>query len=110
MLRRDDGLARLQRQPVHLSREQEGSVDRRFIWHFDYYLTADNSIREHFILTSDSIPFPAWTGGDVSGRVAGRFDLQYYLKEGRRVVSKYQSLTGGQGRFLEFDLGIVRIR
>ena len=76
----------------------------RFLWHFFYYLLSGNIIREHFTLESEKIPFPAWTGGTLSGRVFGKFDVLYYLKEGRTIVSSYQSITGGGGRTLAFDV------
>lgn len=86
----------------------KGQWTVRFIWHFDYYLTPGNTIREHFTLKSGKIPFPAWTGGNVAGRVAGTFDLQRFIKEGK-PPSTDTSLTGGMGRFLEFDLTIERV-
>jgi len=85
-----------------------------FRWNFDCYESQPNkirdTIREHFSMTSDPIPFPAasaWTGGDISGHVAGKFDLQYLLNEGHTLVN--QSLTGGQGRYFEFDLVIEKL-
>jgi hypothetical protein len=80
----------------------------RFTWHFDYYVAPN--VREHFSLMSDKIPFPAWTGGNLSGPVKGTFDLKYYLKEGRTIISSYESLTGGQGRQFEFTLTIEKVQ
>jgi hypothetical protein len=82
----------------------------RFLWNFDCYeaqLNKRETIREHFSVTSDPIPFPVWTGGDISARVAGKFELQYLLNEGRTLVN--QSLTGGQGRYFDFDLVIEKL-
>jgi hypothetical protein len=87
-----------------------GQPTVRFTWHFDYHLTAGNDIREHFTLHSGKIPFAAWTGGDVSGRVVGSFQLEYYLKEGKRIVSSYTPLPGGTDLPFEFDLTITRER
>lgn len=81
-----------------------------FTWHFDYYVTPGNTIREHFTLKSGSIPFPVWTGGNLSGPVNGTYDLAYYLKEGRKIISSYESLTGGQGRQFEFVLTIEKVQ
>ena len=89
--------------------KRKGQSTIRFTWHFEYYTTHNNVTREHFTMDSERIPFPAWNEGDISGRVAGTFDLKYYLKEGNTIVSKYESLTGGQGRHFEFDLDIERI-
>lgn len=85
-----------------------GQSTVRFTWHFDYYVTS--TIREHFTLQSEKIPFAAWTGDDISGTVKGMFDLKYYLKEGGKVLSSYESLTGGLGRFFEFELRIERVQ
>lgn len=82
----------------------------RFTWHFDYYVTPGNTIREHFTLSSGKIPFAVWTGGNLSGPVKGTFDLKYYLKEGRKIISSYESLTGGQGREFEFVLTIEKLQ
>ncbi len=89
--------------------KRRGQSTIRFIWHFDYYVTHNNVIREHFTLDSERMPFPAWTESNISGRVAGMFDLKYYLKEGNKIVSNYESLTGEQGRYFEFDLNIEKI-
>lgn len=79
-----------------------------FLWNFDCYeaqgLKKTQTIREHFSMRSDPIPFPAWTGGDISGRVQGTFDVRYYLN-GTLV----KSLTGGLGRHFDFDLGIKKL-
>lgn len=80
----------------------------KFTWWFDYYL--NSTVREHFGLMSGDIPFVAWTGGNISGQVDGTFDFVYYLKEGRKIVSSYQSLTGGQGRYLNFTLSIQKVQ
>jgi len=77
---------------------RRGQPTIRFIWHFDYFLGP--KVREHFTLTSERMPFTAWTGGDISGHVKGKFDIQYYY------YGKYESITGGLGRYLEFDLNI----
>ena len=85
--------------------EKTGGVDTvRFIWHFEYYIDSKN--REHFTLTSGSIPFAPWTGASVSGRVSGTFDLKYYLKEGKSIKNNYTSLTGGQGIPFDFVLAL----
>jgi hypothetical protein len=76
--------------------------------HFDYYVTAGNEIREHFTMGSGKIPFPEWTGGNISGRVTGVFNFSYYLKEGRRIISSYVPLPGGQVT-LDFDLAIEKV-
>jgi len=39
--------------------------------------------------------------------VAGKFDLQYLLNEGHTLVN--QSLTGGHGRYFDFDLVIEKL-
>ncbi|MGH2405532.1 MAG: hypothetical protein ACRDGN_13890 [bacterium] len=80
----------------------------RFTWHFDYYLAT--GVREHFTLHSEKIPFAAWTGGNLSGTVKGTFDLKYYLKEGKTIVSSYESLAGGQGRQFEFVLTVEKVQ
>jgi hypothetical protein len=87
-----------------------GKSTVRFTWHFDYYVTSGNTTREHFTLSSGKIPFAAWTGGNLSGTVKGTFDLKYYLKEGRTIISSYESLTGGQGREFEFVLTIEKVQ
>ena len=79
----------------------------KFTWWFDYYITSN--VREHFGVMSGSIPFPAWTGGNISGRVTGTFDDVYYLKEGNRIVYPYVSLTNGVGRIFDFVLTIERV-
>ena len=89
--------------------KRKGQSTIRFTWHFDYYIAGANDIREHFTLNSARMPFLVWTGDDISGRVAGVFDLEYYLKEGNRIISNYESLTGGQGRYFEFDLDVEKI-
>ena len=81
----------------------------KFTWYFDYYVTPFNAIREHFGLFSDKIPFPAWTGGNISGPVTGKFDFVYYLKEGHTIVAPYVSLTNGQGRFFGFVLTVEKV-
>jgi len=78
----------------------------KFTWHFFYYLSP--TVREHFTLQSGQIPFPAWTGNDISGRVTGSFDLNYYLKEGKTIVYNYVSLTGGRGVLFDFDLAVLK--
>ncbi|MCX6619003.1 MAG: hypothetical protein NTZ98_23260, partial [Acidobacteria bacterium] len=79
-----------------------------FLWNFDCYeaqgTRKNQTIREHFSMSSAPIPFPAWTGGDISGRVQGTFDVRYYLN-GTLV----KSLTGGLGRHFDFDLGIKKL-
>ena len=87
----------------------KGKSTVHFTWYFDYYVTPGNSIREHFAMFSADIPFPAWTGQNVTARVKGMFDFAYYLKEGHTIVSSYQSITGGLGRYFEFDLVIEKI-
>jgi len=89
---------------------RKGKSFVHFTWHFEYYVTPGNVIREHFTLTSADIPFPAWNGAGVSGRVRGMFDIGYYLKEGRKVLSGYESITGGAGRSFEFDLIIEKVQ
>lgn len=89
--------------------KRKGQSTIRFIWHFDYYVTHNNTIREHFTLDSERMPFPAWTESDISARVAGIFDLKYFLKVGNTKIANYESLTGGQGRYFEFDLNIEKI-
>jgi hypothetical protein len=83
----------------------------RFLWNFDAYESQPNNSRdtmqEHFSMSSDPIPFPAWTGESISGRVAGIFELRYLLNEGHKLVN--QSLTGGQGRYFDFDLVIEKL-
>jgi len=84
-----------------------------FRWNFDCYESQPNRIRdtiqEQFSLTSDPITLPAaWTGQDFwQAHVAGRFELQYYLNAGGKSVN--QSLTGGNGRYFEFDLVIEKL-
>lgn len=78
-----------------------------FTWWFDYYITS--SVREHFGVKSGDIPFPAWTGGNISGRVTGNFDDVYYLKEGRTIVAPYVSLTNGVGRYFDFVLTVEKV-
>jgi hypothetical protein len=90
--------------------KRKGVPTVSFIWHFDYYLTPPNTMREHFTMITDPIPFPAaWTGGKISGRVTGTFDLQYYLT-GNKYRTGYESLTGGVGRYFEFDLVIEKLQ
>ena len=84
-----------------------GNNTVKFTWWFDYYITS--SVREHFGVMSGYIPFPAWTGGNISRRVTGRFDDVYYLKEGHTVVAPYVSLTNGVGRYFDFVLTIERV-
>jgi len=78
----------------------------RFTWYFDYY-TAEN-VREHFALFSEDIPFPAWTGRNISGDVEGWFDLQYYLNDSDNLPS-YKSLTDDVGRTFNFWISIEKI-
>ena len=89
---------------------RKGKSFIHFTWHFEYYVTPGNVIREHFTLTSADIPFPAWNLAGVSGRVKGTFDIGYYLKEGRKILSGYESITGGAGRYFEFDLVIQKVQ
>jgi len=86
-----------------------------FRWNFDFYEYRTNKIREtiqeNFFMTSGAIqllaPAVAWTGQDTwTARVAGNFDLQYYLKADGKFAT--QSLTGGQGRYFVFDLVIEK--
>jgi len=91
---------------IDFERDSRGSVIH-IIWHFDYYIAA--GVREHFTLQSEHIPFPEWTGETVSGGVSGTFDLQYSLREGRKVLNSYTSLTGGAGRQFDFLLTITRV-
>lgn len=77
--------------------------------HFDYYVTAGNETREHFTMGTGKIPFPEWTGGDISGRVKGNFNFSYYLKEGGRLINLYTPLPGGQELDFEFDLAIEKV-
>jgi hypothetical protein len=84
-----------------------GGASVKFTWWFDYYITS--SVREHFGVMSGVIPFPAWNGGNVSGRVNGKFDTVYYLKEGHNLVYPYVSLTNGVGRYYDFVLTIEKI-
>lgn len=80
-----------------------------FIWHFEYYIAP--GVREHFSLLSDKIPFPAWTGSNVSGTVIGNFDFLHYLNDGsRRVKDYYQPVPGGQDRQFEFVLSIEKVQ
>ena len=79
----------------------------KFTWWFDYYITS--SVREHFGVMTGEIPFPAWTGENISGRVTGKFDTVYYLKEGRKIVAPYVSLTNGVGRYFDFVLTIEKV-
>lgn len=85
----------------------KGQSAVHIIWHFDYYLAS--GVREHFTLQSEHIPFPEWTGTTVSGRVSGVFDLQYSLREGKRIVDSYTSFTGGAGRQFDFLLTITKV-
>jgi len=78
-------------------------------WHFDYYVTPGNATREHFTLSCGALPFPAWKGQNVTARVQGNFDFKYYLKEGNKIVSSYTSMTGGAGRYFDFELAIEKI-
>jgi len=77
-----------------------------FNWHFDYFTAPD--VREHFSLFSDDIPFPAWTGEDISGSVNGKFDLHYYLNDPEEFIG-YESLTGDLGRDFDFTINIEKI-
>lgn len=74
-----------------------------FTWYFDYYTATDPDVREHFALFSENIPFPAWTGENLSREVEGWFDLQYYLNDPDHRPS-YVSLTNDEG--LTFNLWI----
>lgn len=81
----------------------------RFTWHFEYYIAPN--VREHFTLMSGKIPFPAWTGGNVSGTVKGDFDFSHYLNDGTRKVKNYYTpIPRGQGRLFEFVLTIERVQ
>lgn len=84
----------------------------RFRWNFDAYESQPKNVRdaiqENFIMTSDPITVPAWTGQDSwTAHVVGNFELQYYLKAGGKFSA--QSLTNGQGRYFEFDLVIEKL-
>jgi len=59
-------------------------------------------------LFSNDIPFPAWTGRNISGPVKGRFDLHYYLNDPEEFIS-YESLTGGARRDFDFYITIEKI-
>lgn len=87
--------------------QEKGQSVIHIIWHFDYYIAS--RVREHFTMQSEHIPFPAWTGADVSERVTGKFDLQYSLHERNRPLESYTSLTGGAGRQFDFLLTITRV-
>ena len=52
---------------------------------------------------------PAWTGEDIFARVAGMFDLTYSLREGKRTIASYESLTSGEGRQFDFLLTITKV-
>ncbi|HVE65108.1 MAG TPA: hypothetical protein VNC59_00895, partial [Thermoanaerobaculia bacterium] len=62
--------------------------------------------REHFTLKSGKIPFFAWTGGDLSGRVSGPFLIEHYKKEGR-TLSVVPIVTGLP---LDFVLSIEKVQ
>lgn len=85
-----------------------GQPTVRFTWHFDYYVTDRNITREHFTLHSDNIAFPALTAAGAEGRVSGSFDLEYYLKEGKDILSLYDPIPNGSNLPFEFDMRIVR--
>jgi hypothetical protein len=91
---------------IDFERDWRGSVVH-IIWHFDYYIAS--GVREQFTLQSEHIPFPEWTGQDVSARVSGTFDLQYSLREGKRTIASYRSLTNGEGRPFDFLLTITKV-
>jgi len=78
----------------------------RFTWYFNYYTATD--VREHFALFSDDIPFPAWTGENLSGPVDGRFDLQYYLNDPDNLPG-FVSLTDDVGRTFNFWISIEKV-
>ena len=85
---------------------QKGQSYVEFLWHFEYYIAPD--VREHFTLRSERIPFPAWTGGELSGSVSGGFDIDHYLNDGtRKPKDYYKSITGGEGFTMQFDLTIT---
>lgn len=85
-----------------------GQPTVRFTWHFDYYVTARNVTREHFTLHSANIPFPVLTSDGADGNVSGSFDLEYYLKEGKNILSLYDPIPGGTDLPFEFNMRIVR--
>ena len=87
----------------------KGKPSVRFLWHFDYYVTPGNTVREHFTLTSGKIPFPALAGEVTAGRVAGTFDVEYFYRDSSVKGNASRSLTGGVGRWLEFDLSIEKV-
>jgi len=65
-------------------------------------------VREHFSLFSDDIPFPAWTGRNISGDVKGWFDLHYYLNDPEEFIS-YEFITGGLGLDFDFYITIEKV-
>ena len=87
----------------------KGGSTVSFTWHFEYYIA--DGVREHFTLKGDKIPFPAWTGTDVSGTVKGNFTLLHYLNDGtRKVRNYYVPIDGGENRLFEFVLTIEKVQ
>lgn len=84
----------------------QNTVD--FLWHFDYYVTTGNSIREHFTMRSGKIPFVAWTGENIEGWVEGNFSLEYYLNDGKKVSNLYTPIPDGTDLPFKFYLKLVR--
>lgn len=87
----------------------QGVTQIGFLWHFEYYISA--TVRENFTLTSEYMPFPAWTGADVPAtRVSGRFDVLHYLNVDGKLVYDYVSFTGGADNRPQFDFDITITR
>ena len=86
--------------------KKKGQSIIRFTWYFDYFTSS--SVREHFALFSEDIPFQAWKGEDISIPVTGWFDLQYYLNDPDNFPS-YESFTNGVGRTFDFYLEIKKV-
>ena len=86
--------------------KKKGQSIIRFTWYFGYFTSS--SVREHFALFSEDIPFPAWKGEDISIPVTGWFDLCYYLNDPDEFIG-YESFTGGLGRTFDFYLEIKKV-
>lgn len=75
----------------------------RFQWDFAFYINEENGIDEHFRLTSDWIEIQEWDPDlSVINLIAATFDVAYYREGGGVVWANYESLTQGEGVYLEF--------
>ncbi len=87
----------------------------RFVWDFEFY--RDDNVVEHFTLTSERIELQTvdpYTYNRIASRwdpdssdvnlIAGVFDIDYSLAVNGETVADHESLTNGEGVYLEFWL------